>query len=151
VDAIGAARSDEGRAFTTALRQGVSELADDAGEAWTELRTSLRRDVRTDFLRRLNSLPGFGIAASLLADNFVVQQAVTQGRLPDADTVRNAQAARARLDAGLVELQSLLPDEIRTPLEACFRAELRLVDVDQDFLAWIAEKGLEDAFRVEAS
>jgi len=151
LDAVGAARSDDGRSLNAALRKGVSELAEDATEAWGELRTSLRADVRTDFLRRLSALPGFSLAASLLSDNFIVHEAVASGRLPDAAKVREVEAARKRVDEGLAELQALLPEPIRRPLERCFRGELRLMDVSDDFLEWIREHDLEDAFRVEAS
>jgi hypothetical protein len=150
-DAIGAARSEDGRALTVALRNGVSELSEDATEAWDALRVALRADVRTDFLRKLTVLPGFAVASSLLSDNYIVQDAVSSSRLPDAAKIRDVQAARERLDRGLEELQSLLPEAIRRPLDDCFRGELRLVDVTDEFLKWIRDKDLEDAFKVEVS
>lgn len=150
-DAVGAARSDEGRTMVRDLRNGVAELNEATTEAWNDLRLSLRADVHTDFLRKLSELPGFGIARSLLADNYAVQEVVVLGRLPEAEKLRAAKAARARVDEGLIQLQGLLPDNVQQPLERCFGGELRLVDVSEEFVDWIREKGLESAFTVEAS
>jgi hypothetical protein len=150
-DAIGAARSEEGRAMIRELRNGVTELDQKTSEAWDGLRQSLRAEVGTDFLRKLNTLPGFGIAQTLLADNYVVLEVTASGRLPDADRLRAAKDARSRVDEGLRQLQALLPPDVRRPLEKCFRGELFLTDVNAELLDWIHEKGLESAFTVEAS
>jgi hypothetical protein len=151
VDAVSAARSDEGRLLTADLRSRVSELGDSATEAWSELRVRLRPEAGTDFLQRLGGLPGFGVARTLLRDHYTVEQARLSARLPDGTTVREAKAARRRFDEGLAQLQEELPEAVRKPLERCFRDELRLVDVTDDFLQWIRDNNLDDAFTVSAS
>lgn len=150
-DAIGAARSEDGRLLLPELRTTVNGLSDSADAAWNELRVELRPEGGIEFLRHLAELPGFGRTRELLRDHATLAQAAASNRLPDSPAISEAKAARARFDAGLASLQALLPDGVRGPLEKCFRDQLRLVDVTDEFLDWIGEHDLQDAFTVRAS
>jgi hypothetical protein len=151
-DAIGAARSEEGRALVRELRSAVSDLEQRTTSAWNDLRQELRAEVRVEFLGKLSGLPAFAsIAEEILQDNRVVQEVLASNRLPSADRLSQAKAARARIEVGLTKLQALLPEDVQRPLERCFRGELRLVDVKPAFLEWIRKHGLKDDFTVQAS
>jgi hypothetical protein len=150
-DAIGAARSEGGRTLLPELRSRVERLSEAADAAWNELRMSLRPEGGIEFLRNLADLPGFGRTLDLLRDHATVAQTAALNRLPGVTDIIAAKDARARFDEGLASIQALLPDEVREPLERCFSDELRLVDVTPEFLLWITDNELQDAFTVRAS
>jgi hypothetical protein len=150
-DAVGAARSEDGRLLLPDLRARVDDLSESASEAWGEQRAALQPEGGIEFLRHLAELPGFGRTRELLRDHATVVNAAASSRMPSSSVIREAKAARARFDEGLASLQALLPDEVQRPLEKCFRDQLRLVDVTDEFLTWIRDHDLENAFTVRAS